>query len=382
VTRVASFNVENLFERPKAFDPRDWSIGKPALEAYEAFNKLIAKPVYTSADRRKMRDLLLKLDIYTRNSHNAIRRKQSVSPRWAWLRKNKGAFDSEPADATENVEIIARGRDDWNGWVELATEPTDELSTQMTARVIADVDADIIGIIEAEDRPALVHFNEDLLAKRYRQVMLVDGNDERGIDVGIMTKAQHTIESIRSNVDTEDASGPVFSRDCPQYEIRTPSGTTLHILVNHFKSQSGGGGAKRARQAAEVRRIAQRLVDAGASVVVLGDLNEGMASETVEHANIGTLFATGSPVVACYTLPGFDLGGRLGTFDSCGIRNRLDYVLISRDLVPAFRGGAVYRCGLWGQRETRPTAWLTYPEITRAHEQASDHGLVYVDLDV
>ncbi len=54
----------------------------------------------------------------------------------------------------------------------------------MTARVIGDLNADILAIVEAEDRPALRRFNDELLARRYAHVMLVDGNDERGIDVG------------------------------------------------------------------------------------------------------------------------------------------------------------------------------------------------------
>jgi hypothetical protein len=71
--------------------------------------------------------------------------------------------------------------------------------------------------------------------------MLIDGNDERGIDVAVMTRAGFSIDSICSNVDRTDEVGTVFSRDCPQYEVRTPSGAMVHVLVNHFKSQSGGG---------------------------------------------------------------------------------------------------------------------------------------------
>jgi hypothetical protein len=31
--RIGSYNVQNLFARPKAFDPTDWSAGEPAVEA-------------------------------------------------------------------------------------------------------------------------------------------------------------------------------------------------------------------------------------------------------------------------------------------------------------------------------------------------------------
>jgi hypothetical protein len=42
----------------------------------------------------------------------------------------------------------------------------------------------------------------------------------------------------------------------------------IHVLVNHFKSQSGGGGAKRKRQAKAVRKIVDELVKAGAHVQI------------------------------------------------------------------------------------------------------------------
>ena len=382
MVRIASFNVENLFARPKAFNTADWSVGRPALDAYRDVNALFLETDYTDTVKQEIRDLLVELDIYSVNSSGAIRRKRTQSPRWAWLRKNHGKFDRQPQGPTQDVQIIATGRDDWIGWVELAKEPTNENSTRMTARVIQDVDADIIGIVEAEDRPSLVRFNKELLGGLYRHVMLVDGNDERGIDVAIMTRKNFEIESIRSNVDTRDATGIVFSRDCPQYEVRTPSGTVVHVLVNHFKSQSGGGGAKRRRQAAQVRSIVDGLVAQGQHVVVLGDLNEGPTTIDSQADNLRALFINNSPLVDCYGLAGFQVGNRPGTFNSCGLRNRLDYILISQSLQPYFTGGEVFREGLWGSRVTRPTAWATYPDMTRSSEQASDHAAVFIDLNV
>ncbi len=42
--------------------------------------------------------------------------------------------------------------------------------------------------------------------------MLIDGNDERGIDVGLMTRDGRQITRIRSHVDDTD-KGVIFSRD-------------------------------------------------------------------------------------------------------------------------------------------------------------------------
>jgi hypothetical protein len=172
-----------------------------------------------------------------------------------------------------------------------------------------------------------------------------------------MTKPGFEVESMQTHVDLEDNVGRIFSRDCAHYAVRTPSGPVLHVLVNHFKSQSGGGGTRRQRQAAAVRSIATELVDAGESVVVLGDLNEGPETAGEPPTNLATLFDPAGPLRSCYDLPGFDVGPRLGTFDSCGLSNRLDYIFISADLPARFRGGSVLRSGLWGSRKTRPTAW-------------------------
>ena len=380
--RIASYNVENLFARPKAFDPSNWSTGAPILAAFKRVNTLLGNAAYSDADKQRLRELFVTLDLYRINQHGAARRVYSSNPRWAWFRKNHGSFDRQPRDNTKNVEITANGRDDWIGWVELAKGPTDEFSTRLTARVITDVSADIIGIVEAEDRPSLVRFNQEMLNSFYQHVMLIDGNDTRGIDVGVMARANFEIDTIISNVDTIDGVGTVFSRDCPQYEIRTPTGVTIHVLVNHFKSQSGGGGDKRQRQASEVRRIVDRLVGQGRHVIVLGDLNEGPTAVGTQAANFSALFENASLLVDCYSLPGMDLGNRPGTFDSCGIRNRLDYILISQSLVPLFAGGRIFRRGLWGTRVTRPTNWATYPDMMESSQQASDHAAIYIDLDL
>ena len=51
--------------------------------------------------------------IYYVNAHNAVRRRDSRNPQWAWLRKNRGDFDREPQDPAKNIEIIATGRGSW-----------------------------------------------------------------------------------------------------------------------------------------------------------------------------------------------------------------------------------------------------------------------------
>ena len=131
-----------------------------------------------------------------------------------------------------------------------------------------------------------------------------------------------------------------------------------------------------------MRKIADELVAAGQYVIVMGDLNEGPPNKNIHVANFAPLYEDGTPLIDCYHLAGFDTGPRMGTFNSCGIHNRLDYIFISRNLDTSFRSGGVFRKGLWGSRKTRPDRWTTYAEMTCSAEQASDHAAVFIDLDL
>lgn len=383
--RFASFNVENLFARPKALNLLTWEQGQPILDAYAEFNSLIALADYTPAVKARMIQLLLLVEVYRLNGA-IVRRNRTTDPQWAWLRANRGSFDVE-REAT-GIEIVANNRSDWIGWLELATDTINETSVQMTARVIQDVAADVLCVVEAENRPSLDRFNDELLLDPYEHVMLIDGNDNRGIDVGMMTTSQVEILCMQSNVDEPDpvSTGEhLFSRDCAEYQCLLPGGAIVWVLLNHFKSQSGGGGPKRMRQAQGVRDIVDRLVAAGeTNVVVMGDLNEGPAAVGQSAANLAPLFTPNGPVVDAYSIPGFNVGIRPGSFQSCGIRNRLDYIFVSQALAGLVTGGGLERRGLWGTptNVNPPADWEIYGDIEGVGDSASDHAAIFVDINV
>ena len=181
------------------------------------------------------------------------------------------------------VEVGVNGRDEWIGWFELKRETIKEAAIENTALVIRELNSDILCMVEVETRIAANRFNESVIPKvggqKYGHVMLIDGNDDRGIDVGVMTGQSFDIKSIVSHVDDTDADGQIFSRDCAEYAIKTPSGNTLLVLVNHFKSKGYGSqisnDAKRKRQAKKVREIyEQRLNEGFEYIVIAGDLND------------------------------------------------------------------------------------------------------------
>jgi predicted extracellular nuclease len=248
--------------------------------------------------------------------------------------------------------------------------------------VMRDLDADVLGVIEAESRIALKNFSSILLKKvgadPYAHVMVVDGNDDRGIDVGILTKGPWEIVGIRSHVD-DDPDGEIFSRDCPEYALATKSGKRLVVLVNHFKSKGYGkakeSNAKRKAQAERVAKIVRRLRNQGEKhVVVVGDLND-----TPDSDPLAPLFS-GTGLRDISTHPKFTSDGRPGTYANGTKGSKIDYVLLSPALFSEVTGGAVFRKGVWGGKHG--TLFPHYETMTSASQAASDHAAIYADVDI
>ena len=366
--RIAAFNVENLFNRARALDQRTWAAGRPVLESYQHICALLEEPVYTEPIQREILRELGKLGL-----------RKGDQAKFARLRQNRGRLLRRSRDG--QVRVIAGGRADWIGWVELTTDRCDELALEHTARVLREVGADIVGVIEAESRVALKRFADAGVVKdgkpQYPHVMVVDGNDERGIDVGVLSAAGFPLAGQHSHVDDVDHVGRVFSRDCAEYHFRTPGGHRVAVLVNHFKSKGYGGkvasDATRRRQAARVAEIYRDLVaDGVANVVVAGDLND-----TPESDPLAPLL-TGTDLRDISAHPAFEDGGRPGTYGYCTARNKLDYVLLSPSLWAVATGGGIYRHGVWGGKNG--TLWPIFETMKSAVHAGSDHAAIYADL--
>lgn len=375
--RVGAYNVENLFERPRAMHGPMSGGGNEVLAAHARVNALLGEEVYTDAVRAEVLEHLETLGLL-----------RSDGAELAVLRQVRGRLlrrTGSLAAGTARTEVVATGRGDWIGWVDLVKERVDELATAHAARVIADVDADVLAVVEAESRIALKHFTDAGVVTRtgrplYPHVMLIDGNDDRGIDVGLLTTRRLGIGGIRSHVDDRDSSGRVvFGRDCPEYVVQLPSGATITVLVNHFKSKGYGvqavSDATRRRQARHVAEIYRRLRASGQqNVVVAGDLND-----TPDSAPLRPLLE-GTDLRDVSTHPTFAGDDRPGTYGNGTASQKIDYVLLSPALFERTVGGSVFRQGVWGGRNG--TLFPHYDTMTSPVHAASDHAALYADLDV
>jgi endonuclease/exonuclease/phosphatase family metal-dependent hydrolase len=172
----------------------------------------------------------------------------------------------------------------------------DEDDTEEIARRIREVmNADVLAVQEVEHIEILKRFNRERLQNLYSHAVLVEGNDQRLIDVGILSKLPiGAITSHQAAVHPEDPVRRVFSRDLLQVEILDNNRRKLFTLYNtHLKShyvqfgQDPEQGAidannRRRRQAETISTTITRMERPNSRFILTGDMNDPPDSEFLE----------------------------------------------------------------------------------------------------
>ncbi len=362
--RIASFNLENLFTRPVAMNGETDVHGRKAIEDHAAANAIVAKAVYTDADKAKLIELSKKYKWHVLNPPKTA---------LVQLQKVRGKLFRKPQNG--DLEVVANGRDDWTGWFELLREDVTWAATHNTGRVIEAVKPDILITVEVENRPTLERFNEQVLNSQfglsYPHVMVIDGNDTRGIDLGILSNTP--IAEIRSHVDDMAGDEMVFSRDCPEYDIILSGGERIIILPNHLKSKRNGNDQasqdKRKAQAERAHNIALLALNRSPFVLLAGDFND-----TPDSIALVSLFNDGFVDVSDH--PDYPTD-RPGTYGTGLANNKIDYLLMS----PALRTKLI-TTGIERRGSYHPSIWQPFDTVTKTSEEASDHQLVWANFDL
>jgi len=363
--RLATFNLENLFTRPAAMNQSTDAAGRKAIEDHATANNIVAKETYSASDKAKLLQLTAEYKWHLLDPpQNAL----------VQLQKVRGQLFRKPKNGP--VEVVANGRADWVGWFELRREDVNWKATFNTGRVINESKPDVLIAIEVENRPTLERFNDQVLQAQfqfgYPHFLVIDGNDSRGIDVGIMSR--FPIVEIRSHVDDAGPGGDrLFSRDCPEYDILLPTGERLVVLPNHLKSKRNGNDQasqdRRRAQALRAHAIAIAALSRSPLVLLGGDLND-----TPNSSTLASLFTDDFQDVLSH--PNYPTD-RPGTYETGLPGHKLDYLIMSPQLRTKLTDTGIERRGSY-----HPNTWEPFDTVTKASEEASDHHLVWADFNL
>lgn len=274
---------------------------------------------------------------------------------------------------------------------DLVSYSTTEIPRNNTAQAILDAKPDILAVQEVENLYTLRNFNEQYLDNYLDRMVLIDGNDPRGIDVGLLLREgfEGRIVAMRSHVDEAVpgtkvrrssvrnfgylAEGALFSRDCLEVDIAV-GGKVVTLLANHLKAQDGKPASveRRRSQAERVAKLVKESLDAGRLPVVLGDLNAPPGKD----GSLDPLLELPSLADPVSNLPAKDRWTHYYTAKK--EISRLDYILPDKQLqvldATILRKGLTKKCKQYtGER---------YATIGMEHTEASDHCPLTVTVNV
>lgn len=369
--RVASFNAENLFDRPKVFNFQDKSVGDRILKRIDEFQKILRKPVYSAADKREL------VKEYNKGTPS---NDDSPLKEFIEVREDQGKLWKKQGWSITGVQ--ADGAGDWNGTIIFKTAKFSETARTNTAKVIRAVKADVACIVEADSRPSLKSFDADLLRSMYPYEMLLDGNDQRGIDVGIYSK--HPLGGIWTHMFDAVGRSKTFSRDCPEYEVLLPNGQFLYVLCNHLKSKGYGvqseSNARRKRQAEAIAEILKGYDLTEDLVIVAGDMND-----TPESAPLKPLLKVRN-LYDVLELQFPNAPAKRWTYHYRSFE-QIDYLLVSKPLKECLVTAGVERRGIYDLHNLTAAdddieTQREYKSVTHWTNAASDHGAVWAEFDL
>jgi len=165
------------------------------------------------------------------------------------------------------------------------------------AERINKMNVDVLAVQEVEDLDTLHQFNREYLGKcEYRYCILVEGNDPRLIDLGVLSRLPiGGVTSWKHAVHPSDLTNAVFSRDLLEVEIMDSSRKRMlfKIFNNHLKSHYIGpdtesaterleNDRRRTHQAEMVAEIVKARTRPNSAFLVLGDMNDPPGSPCLQ----------------------------------------------------------------------------------------------------
>lgn len=240
-----------------------------------------------------------------------------------------------------------------------------------------DINADIVALQEVESQPVLSQFRDKYLRDMgYKEVVLVEGNDQRGIDVALMSRYPisdvKSHKEVRFNVPGQGVQG--FSRDLLQLRVNGPNNYKFTVFVAHLKSHHGDGPAdiKRQAEAEKAREIiaAFQQANPGENVILMGDLNDPHTSQFLAPLVNPQVSGLGMHDVIAEEL---GVSESVFTYHPQKYRSRIDFIMMNENMIKEYQPKSVKLYKPYKQGD----AWQKL-----YFYNASDHIPVTVDLDI
>lgn len=366
--KIATFNIENIFHRDSTLVKR--SLNESINLWVEEFEWLMCKTPRGGNEIARMRELSFLLGFH----------KSAFEPFVVMRRKAGELYLRKKNFKPENRAVPMNG---WNGWVKVNSKPIYEEAIRNKARVICDINPDILLLQEVEDRQSLLDFNRHYLPEgmRFRQILLMAGNDREGRELAIMTKEGYEVINVRSYANTLCNGERLFDKDLQEYEVKSPEGKKISILSVHLQDaslQDRAGDEIRKQQAGKVAEIYKRLSKEEKQVVVAGTFHKPSFCDSISPL----IRETSLKDIKRHRSFNVDLDeGRDSGYFSLGAYRmgvnlkQKDYLMSSPDIFLNIKQSGLNRKGIWPEKKGQ---WTCYDSLHGQAHQASSHPALWM----
>ncbi|MCK7591287.1 hypothetical protein M0G43_11935 [Subsaxibacter sp. CAU 1640] len=365
--KIASFNIQNLFHRDRSLTEQ--SLSKCVTNWVTEFDNLLLKADYKNSTAERMRELsfLLGFDKNYRSPY-AIMRKKSGE---LYL---KGMSDSKALKADELT--------DWNGWIKVQTVPIHPESSNNKAKVIADINPDILILQEVEDKMSLDEFNNLYLPNfecdPFSDCIVIPNSEGKGREHALMLKNGYELDAIKLHtIDTSEYP----TQELIEYVIMTPKCEKYHLFSTYFYNDLSNPEkslAIRQQQARNTGELYQQLVADGTNnIIIAGTFNapsycdslapllqETDLKDITKHLSFEVDYDEG--IDASYH--------RMGAYRKGVNIRQTDFMLLSPSLFQTIADSGLNRKAMWPEK--RPQ-WSTYKSVLNKNQAASEHPAVW-----
>ncbi|MEO6540438.1 MAG: endonuclease/exonuclease/phosphatase [Ferruginibacter sp.] len=215
--------------------------------------------------------------------------KENYKPSLIGFYNLENFYDTINNPIVDDEEFLPNSERHYNSRIFL--DKVDRLSSvisQMGTEINPDGLA-ILGVAEIENDTVLnILVNHKGLKSRKLKIVHYDSPDRRGIDVGLLYNPKYFIPLYSEPLFVQLPGGSkdsYFTRDI-LYVKGIMDGDTIHVMVGHWPSRSGGEERSipaRAAAASVVRGVVDSLmaVNIKSKIVIMGDLNDDPVSPSL-----------------------------------------------------------------------------------------------------
>ncbi len=371
--KIATFNIQNIFMRSEVLIFQDYGINRSSLT--EELDQLLRQKERTPAHYDKMRLIASRLDLA-----------QEIN----YIPRTNLIYSSHLNRQFSNKTLPDKSTINWKDAYGFSRRAIGIEAIENKARVIKEVNADILVLQEVESRMALLQFNDQYLqnisGEKYTNITYMPGNDSFGRGLGLLLKKGYEVESLRTYANINlNTSRKLFEKDFQEYRVMKPNGNRIIIFNAHFDEiniEDCDSKKIIKKQSKVTHNIFKNiLLNETENVFLMGSLNAPRYSsslanllhdeeikQVVKHSKFNVDFDRGIDA-AYYSLGAFGKGVNL---------KQKDHILTSLSSYNRINSCGLNRKGVWPQKKSQ---WRTYKTIQNKNQSASKHPILWVIVD-